>query len=279
MRSFFSHIFGFVLIIAAIIGLLFSILGVIGIWIYKGQVTDNLVSTLDVVDSTLETTGQGLVVAEKTLIKASSDVNSLQTTIASTSKAISDTDPFIQSLSKLVDTDLPNSVLQAQSALVTAETSAGLIDKTLRTITSLPLVPGNYNPPVPLDQSLAKVADSLDPLIQSFADLKSSLDTSQGNVKLISAEINIIARRVDEINQNLSDARTVSKDYQKTVTDLQVRVTSLKLKVPTWITGLAWFLTFALIWLGIAQIGMLMYGLDLTSRPTPVIVEERIVEE
>ena len=279
MRNIFSRIFGFILIITSIIGFLFSVLGIIGIWVYKGQVTDNLVGTLDLIDSTLETTGQGLVVAEKSLIKASSDVNALQTTIESTGKAISDTDPMIESFSNMVDTELPNAVLQAQSALITAESSASLIDHTLRTITSLPLVPGNYNPQVPLDESLAKVADSLDPLIQSFADLKSSLDTSQGNVKVISSEINIMARRVKEINQNLSDAKAVSQDYQKTVTDLQVRVTSLELKLPLWITILAWFLTFVLIWFGIIQIAMLIYGFDLSSRPSSVIVTEQIVEE
>jgi methyl-accepting chemotaxis protein len=278
MRNGFSRAFGFVLIITAVVGLLFSLLGIIGLWVYKEQVTDSLVGTVQLIDSTLETTGQGLVVAEESLIKAASDVNALQTTIESTGRAISDTDPMIESFSNLFETELPDAVLEAQAALINAQASARTIESTLRIVTSIPFVPGEYDPEIPLDQSLSQVAESLDPLIQSFDDLKSSLDTSQGNVKLISAEINIIARRVDGINQNLSDARAVSQDYQKTITDLQVRVTTLELRLPIWITALTWLLTFLLLWSGIMQIGMLMYGLDLTRRANPVVIEERVVE-
>ena len=68
------RIIGITFIVAAIIGLIFSLAGVIFVWAVKEPITQNLVSTIDLIETTLEATSSGLTVADDTLTQAMADL-------------------------------------------------------------------------------------------------------------------------------------------------------------------------------------------------------------
>jgi peptidoglycan hydrolase CwlO-like protein len=266
MKTHIYHIVGFFLASAASIGLLFSILGIWSVWYYKKPVTDQLMSSLAVTALTLKTTSDGLTLIDQTLNQTAIEVNSLKTTIQSTSSAIHDTTPLVKSLKQLVAEELPNTILAAQTSLLAAKSGAQVIETTLKALTSIPLLPVEpYNPPVPLPTALTNVSDSLEPLPDAFKTMESSLNTSQGNLILIESELNIMARNVGEINGNLRDALNVIDQYQNTVTSAQDRVAIIQADLPGWMNSLAIFLTFGLVWLGITQAGLLLQSLIYIS--------------
>jgi hypothetical protein len=275
MRSAFRRITGFALILASIAGLLFSLAGIVGIWQVKRNLTGSLNETVGLLDTTLKTTTDGLIVVDSSLTKAIVDVNSLGRTLQATGRAIHDTNPLVEEISTLVSDDLPDTLLATQTALISAQSSARLIESTLRIISNIPLLPLDpYEPPVPLETALGEVVTSLESLPDSLSEVEKSLNTSQGNLVMIEAEFNIMSRHITDINTSLSDAQFVIGQYQGVVSDLHQQIKVLQTNLPAWINTGAWFLTFALIWLALTQLGLLSQGLEMVERPEEVRVVE-----
>jgi peptidoglycan hydrolase CwlO-like protein len=273
MRIAFRRITGYALILASVAGLIFSLAGIIGIWGVQRNLTESLTETVDLLDLTLETTTQGLTVVDESLTKASTDVRALSATLQTTGKAIKDTNPIVVEVSELVADELPDAIFKTQTALTSAQASARLIERTLTIISNLPLLPIEaYNPPVPLDVALGEVVTSLEPLPDTLSSMESTLSTSQGNLIMIEAEFNIMARHINEINGSLTGARAVITQYQGVVSSLQEQINNLQTNLPTWMNMATWFITIGLVWLGLTQLGLLAQGLEMVARP-----EEKIV--
>jgi hypothetical protein len=264
MNFIFSRFFGLVLIVLAIAGLVLSIVGIFGVWNIRRVFGENLLTTLELTEVSLQTTADGLTLVDQSLTKAVTDVNSLERTIRSTGRAIQDTSPLVLQLTTLMGNDLPDTILATQTSLIAAQSSAQLIENVLTAVTSIPFIGGQrYAPPVPLHVALGEVSESLDPLQDSFASMESSLRTTNGNLIMIQAEFNIIARHIGQINTSLTEARFVVGEYQETVTGFQTQVHEMKIALPGWLNALAWFFTFAFIALAAAQLGLLVQGLQL----------------
>ena len=263
MRTFFSRITGFALAVTAIVGLLFSAFGIIYIWRIKSPLSENVLSTLEIIDSSLKVTSDGLELTKQTLDNASLNVSSLEDTISTTGRTIEQSTSMVDSLSTLLSDKLPQTIYATQASLLAAQSSARFIEQALTAITSLPLIPGNpYRPAVPLDEALSRVSASLDPLPQTFEQMGKSLQSTRGNLIVIQTQFKIIARHVEDINNNLSEAESVITDYQNVVTELQQRVERLESKVPWWLDLITWSFSLGFVWLGFTQLGLLLYGLD-----------------
>jgi hypothetical protein len=271
----FRRITGYALILASIAGLLFSLAGIIGIWGVQRDVKESLTETIDLLDLTLVTTTQGLIVVDESLTKASTDVRALSDTLRTTGRAIRDTNPMVVEVSELVADELPDAILKTQTALTSAQASARLIERTLTVISNLPLLPiESYNPPVPLDTALGDVVTSLEPIPESLTSMEATLNTSRGNLIMIEAEFNIMARHINDINTSLSDARTVIGQYQEVVSSLQEGIGNLKANLPVWLNMATWFITFGLIWLGLTQLGLLAQGFEMISHREDTVVSD-----
>jgi methyl-accepting chemotaxis protein len=266
---------GYLLVIAASIGLVFSLLGIAAVWRVKQPLTDDAMSMIELADRTLKATSDGLLLTKESLTEAMVDVISLKNTLEATSRAINATNPMLDSLSNLLTSNIPDSIYTIQNSLATAQSSAQVIENFLKTVSSLPFLPIQpYDPPVPLHESLSDVSQSLDALPQSLMEMDKSLDSSRGNLILIEAEFRIMSRNVEQMNASLLDAQGVVDSYQNVVSDLQQRTANLSTNIPRWINNLTWFTTFLLILIAIAQLGLLVQGLMLIKYPRITPVEE-----
>ena len=275
MNLFLNRAVGYLLVIAAIIGLVFSLLGIAAVWRVKQPLTDDAMSMIELADRTLKATSDGLLLTKESLTEAMVSVISLKNTLEATSRAINATNPMLDSLSDLLTSSIPDSIYAIQNSLATAQSSARVIENFLKTVSSLPFLPIQpYDPPVPLHESLSDVSQSLDALPQSLMEMDKSLDSSRGNLILIEAEFRIMSRNVEQMNASLLDAQGVVDSYQNVVSDLQQRTANLSTNIPRWINNLAWFTTFLLILIAIAQLGLLVQGLTLINYPRITPVEE-----
>ncbi|MBM4465663.1 MAG: hypothetical protein FJ014_08965 [Chloroflexi bacterium] len=255
---------GFVLIGMAVAGMLLSLAGLVGVWRIKQPVMANLIAGLELTATTLATTAQGLDVVDQSLEAAAANVTALDATVLTLAKSISDTVPLVDSLATLTGKDLPTTVIATQTSLVTAQSSARIIDGVLRVVTSIPFFPGEpYNPSVPLHAALGEVSASLDGLSESFASMESSLEMTSDNLDLIEFEVNLVATEIRQINTSLEEAQKVASQYQALIARLQAQVEQIEAALPGWINLLAWVISIILVWVGVIQIGLLMQGLEL----------------
>ena len=268
MSAFLRRIIGFLLIVAALGGLIFSLYGLVSVWRLRPVALNNANSSLDLVQASLDTTKQGLTVADQSLNSTMASIGALESAVTTISKTFEDSVPVIQTLTDLTATELPQTVVSAQTSLVAAQESAKIIDSVLRALVSIPFVNKDiYNPPVPLDVALGDVSKSLDGLPASLKSIGTSMKATSGNLEIMRADMDQMATTIRGINTGLEDAQGVIQQYQQLINDLDQRLENTRPKVPGWINSLAWVITLAFLWLGIAQFGLLLQGLQLFGVP------------
>ncbi len=257
-------LFGFLLLVAAVAGIIFSIFGVVEVWRYRPILTQTVGDNLAVLDQTLSTTEDGLTVVGQMVQIITTDVGSLYTTTQALAQAIHATNPMLDSLTLLAGKTLPDAISATQSSLASAQGSALLIDNVLSVLTSIPFLPvEQYKPEVPLHTALAQVSTSLDEIPASLATINTSLISGKANLGQMEGELNNISETVKGISDNLDSAQKVIDQYKQITIQLKTHVEAAQLAAPGWITGIAWGATFVLVWLLIAQLGLCMQGLDL----------------
>ena len=256
-------IIGYTFIVAAILGLIFSLAGIVLVWTVRTPLTKNLATSLELIDTTLEATSSGLTVAGDTITGAVTDLGSIENTVQTAGKGIDDSVPLVETLSTLLSEDLPQAINATQTGLGTMQQAAGTLESSLRLITSIPFLPIEpYNPEVSLTDSLADVSQTLEAIPESFSEMESTLNTTKGNLVMLTAQVNIIARNISELKNSLYEIQHIFDQYQEVISKLQEKLNSFQENLELGITITAWIFTIIFIWLGIAQVGLFTQGLE-----------------
>jgi hypothetical protein len=269
-----KRVFGLLLVITAATALIFSVVGLFEIWSYRPGVTQTVNDTLASMDQALTTTQDGLTVVSQVVQTTTADAASLQRVIEALAQTIHDTNPMLDSLSNLTSQDFPAAIDATQTSLASAQGSALLIDNVLTAITSLPLLPTSaYKPDVPLHTALAQVSTSLNSLKPALVTINTSLVDGKTSLGVVEGELAKMSDTLKGIGVTLGSAQTIISQYQTTTAQLKQRVEATQVVASGWITTITWILTFLLVWLLIAQLGLGAQGLDLL-RARPLAKED-----
>jgi hypothetical protein len=255
---------GFLLVIAAVAGIVFSLVGLVEIWRYRPAATKAVIDNLALGDQALGTTKDVLTIVGQVVQITTNDVASLQATTKAVAVSIHDSNPMLDSLISLTGKDLPAAVSAAQTSLASAQSSALLIDNVLSALTSIPFSPvAAYKPAVPLHTALASVSTSLDGLIPSLATINTSLADGKTNLNVMDVELTNVSETTQGISSSLANAQTVIDQYKAVTTQMKASVETAKSAAQAWMMAITWILSFVLGWLLIAQLGLGIQGLDM----------------
>lgn len=264
-----KRITGLLMVIIGAGSLLITLFALIQVWRLRQPVTQSLQSNLRVISETLTTTSEGLLLTSQSLDSVQASVTALGITVDTLGKSIEDSTPMMDSLVVLVGEDLPETISSTQTSLSSAQESAKIIDAVLRALTIFN--PSIYNPPVPLNIALGRVSQSLDGLPKSFSRMEDSLKRTKANLATVQTQIESMSAEIGSINDSLEASRKVITQYQGLVARAEKSVASLENRAPAGVTTLAWMLSFLLFWLGVAQAGLVLRGLEwMRSQNKPV---------
>jgi methyl-accepting chemotaxis protein len=276
MRQVLTRAAGVALITAGVAGVLFSVIGLVVVSRALSNIQATASHRIDTLDRALAATGDGLVVARDALDRTGATVQSLHTTIDGASQAITDTLPALDRVGILVGEDLPTTITSTRSALASAQETARVADELLATISQFQLIGAEvYNPDVPLNVAIGQVADNLNDLPKSLRDVQSDLRQAAGNLGTINAQIGDVAGSMSDIGTSMADAEAVIAKYQGIVGELRDVVAGVRRDLPGWLSAIRLGVSLLLIWLGIAQIGLLTQGWELIQRSRAVPATER----
>jgi hypothetical protein len=175
---------------------------------------------------------------------------------------------MVETISGLLSGSLPSAIEATQTGINSLQNAAGTIESTLQLLTSIPLLPiERYAPEISFSDALDDVSASLDSLPQSMTDMENSLNTTQGNLIMIAAQVRIISRNISDLNDSLFEIKLIIGQYQDVITDAQGKLDSIQSNIATIILVTAWIFTIIFIWLGIAQFGLLTQGLERINWP------------
>lgn len=263
MKRAFSSFLGILLITTALAGIGISIVGIVGIWNIAAELKTSTAETLTLLDTALQTTSEGLTVASRSLEQADDALLSLTAAVEATGDSVKKTLPLIDTLSAVTTRELPQTISKSQQAIQSAQSSARIIDSTLSALASIPLIGlRGYDSTRPLSGALAELSKSLDPISASLRSMEESLMTSKDSLSAIGASTDEIAGDLTNIRASLAQAKQATAQYMEVVETLHQKVKTAQENLPAALDRLAWFITIALAWLGLTQIGLLLQGLE-----------------
>ncbi|MBN1304786.1 MAG: hypothetical protein JXA13_10160 [Anaerolineales bacterium] len=260
----FRKIVGGLLCTAAAAGMIFGLIGLIQIWNVRPRVLSTLDEMLASLDLTLEAAEEGLTLLDQMLVTTSENIIYLKAGVDALAEGIHDSGPMLEALTILTSEDLPESIAATQTSLASAQKSARLIDDTLSALSKIPLLPIKaYQPETPLSTSLKEVSASLDPLPESLAAIETSTKDIQENLETVEKELTRLSDSIAKIEKDLTNAGEIIDQYQASTSLLTVRVEKARETAARWVNSITWGLTFLLVWFLIAQVGLLVQGLEM----------------
>ena len=274
--SIIRKLFGVLLLLASIVGLIFSIAGITFLWRIEGNISASLQSTVEILSQTMETTSQGLDVTRTALEGSVTTISSLQSTVQTIATTVKSSTPMVAQIGTMMDTDFPETIQATQESLVSAAESAKVIDSLLSTLSSIPLIGAglNYNPDVPLSDSLNDVATSLADLPASFRSMTENLETTATNLETFESDLTVMAASIGEIESSVAEYDKVIDGYKTSLKQVQSQLDSLKAGAPKITRYLLLALTVFLAWMAIANLGLLTQGWELLTEKKAVARKE-----
>jgi hypothetical protein len=276
MRRIYNSVVGILLIIAAVTGLIVSIGGIIGIGAVHDRVDSAIKHQLALFDQALTATDQGLRTASTSVTQSKATLTSIKGTIDGSATAMDDIVPAVEAMGSVIGTQLPSTVEGATKALTTFASTAAVIDKVMGVVTALPFVSiPAYNPDVPLAESVTKFRDSIGDLGTKLQDIQGGLSKTAANLGTVRGEVQGVGTALGGLNDSLAGTVEVLASYQRIVADLRAQVDAATKGLEDALRWARIVATFALLWLGIASLGLLTLGLDLVQRnraPRPLEV-------
>jgi methyl-accepting chemotaxis protein len=273
MRTGFNRLTSIVLMIGAIFGLILSLYGLYALWTIKPAITSGISELVDLADRTLDATENMLQVMDTSLDQAVVDLSLMRQILVDSGQTIGQSTSTIDDTAKLMGESLPQIIVETQDALIGTQTTAGLIDDMLSTLSNIPLIGpslgSRYRPEVPLRDSIAQVNRSLDALPDSFVKIQRDMNTASAGMSTMKGELEALSRQVADIEQSIQAAQKEVKAYQLILADVRDRLESLNQRVPLLVDTVYLAVTIVLIWLGISQLGVLLQSAELFTRSEP----------
>lgn len=263
----YRRMLGYIFFNAAVVGTLFCLLGIIQVWRIHAAALSAAANTYEVVGETLDTTREGLSAIDLMVQSTTENVGIFQTTIQTITLSINDSNTVLDSLTLLTSTDLPAALSATQTSLESAQTSARLIDNMLGGLARLPLLGLDaYQPEVPLGTAIGEISESLEPLSPNMISISETLDGAGDNLDNLETELGNVSETTQQLVKALEDGQAVINDYQEIITDLETRIEGIETATPAAIRSIAWLLTFFLVSLLFAQIGLGERGVALIRK-------------
>ncbi len=277
MSSLVERIIGIALIVASLFGLLLNIIGLVYLPRVEAGAQSRVSSTLAALNETLATTEQALTVVDQSLDETKATLDTSETATRQVAIALGETGPLLDTFATITGETLPGSLGATQIALNSAQEGAVAVEQVLYALnSSLSFLGGFpvYDPQVSLATTLATVSTSLDPLPQALDDIEQSLTAAGTNLELIRTDIGGVADNLSQIGGTLDDAKSVTAQYRDAVTQQQAIVTDLEGNADIWIVWTGRVFGMILIWLMIAQLGLLSQGVEMVLRSRRRRVDE-----
>jgi len=128
--------------------------------------------------------------------------------------------------------------------------------------------------------ALAATAQTTEAIAQTLVEINSLANGIIGVVNLvgggieapesqntdIAAEVNTMTANLNQVTISLVEAHEVVDNYQLAVESATIQLENIQQNGPTWITIMTVVMTIMFVWLAIAQVGLLLQGVELIRK-------------
>ncbi|MBI9050813.1 MAG: hypothetical protein JEZ00_15440 [Anaerolineaceae bacterium] len=265
MKRILYTIIGYSFSLAAALGILCSLTGIILVWRFVPAVSDRLVDTASFAQRALDSTEELLDVADNTLTDAEDNITLIAEATQDMAGSVDKTATIAASISDTMENEFSDIVENTQSALTSLEGSAKLVDDTLSFVAAIPFLGSKYSNQTPLYNSVVGVNQSLTDLPDNIFRLQENLEETSSAFTQLNESLQTLSDSMSEIETSLEDANAIVESYQILVDEAQTSTARVIGKLPAWIRWFAAGLSVLFVWTILIQAGLLLYVWDLAA--------------
>jgi hypothetical protein len=126
-----------------------------------------------------------------------------------------------------------------------------------------------YDPEVPLAEALGQVAQNLEDLPDTFIGMQESLVNTQDKMQIFESDLTVMAESVGQIQSSVAQYDQVISGYQASLNQLITRLDTISTNLPNIVRMISISLTAFLVWMAIAQLGLITQGWELLTENRP----------
>lgn len=253
---------GLLFVILAVVGLMINLAGVIQVWVLREPVTRDAIATLDLLNSTLDTTAQGLGIVKSSLESVTATIGALESTVTSAAATIANASSSVSSVGNIIGENLSATVNSALGTLDAVESTTQKIDEVLSGLASIPLLNFAYDPAKPLSATVGDLTNQLRQVPESLSQLETNLSNSGSSLDKVGNDAQDLATNLGSVQQEMEQLVGVIEQYEGQVKAFQGTVRNLRENIVPVVWGIVLFLTFLLFWIGVTMVQTLWTGLD-----------------
>lgn len=192
------------------------LVGAVVAWILVGTAADAVTESTAVTRRALTTVGDTTEVVDAVFDDVAGSLRDVQTTLADTSLTLTSASAVTGNLTGVVTEEIPASIDSIRAALPALIDTASVIDSTMR---GLALVGVDYDPSVPLDQSIADIDARLAAIPDLLRTQQETLSSVTGDLGRFSSSMIGLSDDVGSIRVRLAEASSALAGYTTIVAD------------------------------------------------------------
>jgi len=259
---------GIVFTITSILGILISIVGIGFVWLIRPKTQNSLIDTLDTINDTLHTTNESVMVMGNVIDLTKTNILTIETTIDNLDETLISVSDSLDTSAVLLGDDLRQTIMETQTALSSASTSAKIIDNTLVFLASVPFIGVEYQPDVPLHTSLEQVAANLDDIPDSLESMELTLSAAADGLNTFNTDLSQLSLDISEFKEDLSDAQVLLEEYHVIIENTEEKLINLRENIGLYSILSCTIISLFLFWMLITHFSIFLQGWHyLTGEP------------
>jgi len=279
MRDTLRRILGAVIVAVGLLGLAAGLYAAVALQRGARELERDVVSGMDFGLEGLEVISDTLQVLIQTVDDTALIVDAAVASSENTQETLEALQPAVLELSDIAGTDLPQSIEAVQDAMPTLEQAGLTIDRALRTLAAfewsatIPFLNYElgfglgveYDPTVPLDQSIAQVSAGLADLPTQLEGIEADLVDTHRGLGDTATSIDEVGESLAAVSQDLRDTSQTLEAYNDLIDRATGQLREMRWNVRDQITRGRVILTVVLIWLALSQLAPLYLGGSLLT--------------
>lgn len=243
---------------------------------------DSINRSVEVASTSLDAARSTLELARDSISDVDGGLATAVTATAGAARTLDESRPLIDNVATVTTQEVPEAIEGMQTALPNMIEVAGVIDKTLTTLSSvgidqtIPLPFGgsiplrfdlgiDYNPTTPFDESLRVFEASLVGLPESLRGLEDDLAATNSNLASLSTDLQATSDNLGTINARMSDLGGLFDQYTLLIDDVAGLLAQIETQLGPRLELIRLVAIALLIALGLSQLAPIYLGWELIT--------------
>lgn len=249
-----ERVLAVMVMVVSILALLLSLIGIVGTWIVRGELSTALVGIVTNAETMATSARQGLDQLDATLTQAGDQVAALEQGVQTLGTNVEQSKPLLTALSDKLNAALGPLLDKARELMTSLGEAVAAVNSAIEAVNAIPFLSVN----IPEITALDELSQDLESFRTQVEDLLTTIDEKSSEI--VNGVTSILTTPLSKISDTLDQMQATISGFSQQVADVQQGLSNLESAIPKWLTWGAVILTVILLWFALSQAALFVLG-------------------